>query len=81
MNLVDKYLEEYSYTIISAIKNFDLSLANFVLRQYWIEIRDNSMEMEIEELKTCVDLHKKAETLIEDIWEHLARNKRDYRIK
>ena len=81
MSLVDKFLEEHSYTITGAIKNYDLSLANFVLRQYWVEIRNNSMEMEIEELKTCIDLHKKAEILIEDIWETLARNKRDYKIK
>ena len=81
MSLVDKFLEEHSYTITDAIKNYDLSLANFVLRQYWVEIRNNSMEMEIEELKTCIDLHKKAEILIEDIWETLARNKRDYKIK
>jgi len=81
MSLVDKFLEEHSYTITGAIKNYDLSLANFVLRQYWVEIRNNSMEMEIEELKTCIDLHKKAGILIEDIWETLARNKRDYKIK
>ena len=81
MSLVDKFLEEHSYTITGAIKNYDLSLANFVLRQYWVEIRNNSMAMEIEELKTCIDLHKKAEILIEDIWETIARNKRDYKIK
>ena len=81
MSLVDKFLENYSHTMIHAIKSHNLSLANFVLSQYWTEIRDNCMAMEIEELKTCVYMHKKGIELIEDIWEILAKKGEDYKIK
>ncbi|MBT3417048.1 hypothetical protein HON86_02665 [Candidatus Woesearchaeota archaeon] len=81
MDLIDKFIVEYSPVIINSIREYNLSLANFTNERYYRDIGQYFDEISFEDLERSIFLYEKSRELIEDAWELAIEKDKIYLIK